>query len=188
MPKNYTTLPANQLRRIDRGISEEAWIVDLLERAPVATLATVYEGQPFINTNLFVYDEAEHLVYMHTARSGRTRNNVNEAERVCLSVFEMGRLLPDKIALEFSVEYAGVNIFGRATVIEGDEALHGLQLLCDKYFPHLQPGRDYRPANLLELKRTAVYRIAIDSWSGKQKVAERDFPGAFLYGSQNDAT
>ena len=73
----------------------------------VATLATVYEGQPFINTNLFVYEEDKHVIYMHTARTGRTRNNVNEEERVCLSVFEMGRLLPDKIALEFSVEYAG---------------------------------------------------------------------------------
>ena len=101
---------------------EDAWIIDLLQRAPVATLATVYEGQPFINTNLFVYEEDQHVVYMHTARSGRTRNNVNEAERVCLSVFEMGRLLPNEIALEFSVEYKGVNIFGRATVIEGEEA------------------------------------------------------------------
>jgi nitroimidazol reductase NimA-like FMN-containing flavoprotein (pyridoxamine 5'-phosphate oxidase superfamily) len=184
MPKDYTTLPANQLRRIDRGVDDEAWIVEMLDRAPVATLATVYDGQPFINTNLFVYDETAHVVYMHTARTGRTRNNVNGEERVCLSVFEMGRLLPDKIALEFSVEYSGVNIFGRAAVIDGDEALHGLQLLCDKYFPHLKPGEDYRPANLLELKRTAVYRIAIDSWSGKRKVAEPDFPGAFFYGQQ----
>jgi nitroimidazol reductase NimA-like FMN-containing flavoprotein (pyridoxamine 5'-phosphate oxidase superfamily) len=121
---------------------------------------------------------------MHTARTGRTRNNVNGEERVCLSVFEMGRLLPDKIALEFSVEYAGVNLFGRAAVIDGDEALRGLQLLCDKYFPHLQPGRDYRPANLLELKRTSVYRIDIDSWSGKKKEVADDFPGAFFYRQQ----
>jgi nitroimidazol reductase NimA-like FMN-containing flavoprotein (pyridoxamine 5'-phosphate oxidase superfamily) len=185
MPKNYTTLPANQLRRIDRGVAEEAWIVDFLQRAPVATLATVFEGQPFINTNLFVYDEAAHVVYLHTARTGRTRNNVNGEERVCLSVFEMGRLLPDKIALEFSVEYSGVNIFGRATVIDGEESERALQLLCDKYFPHLQPGRDYRPANLLELKRTSVYRIDIESWSGKKKEVADDFPGAFWYGQQN---
>ena len=44
MPKDYSTLPANQLRRIDRGVSEDAWIVDMLHRAPIATLATVYEG------------------------------------------------------------------------------------------------------------------------------------------------
>jgi len=27
-----------------------------------------------------------------------------------------------------------------------------------------------------------VYRIDIDEWSGKQKVAPSDHPGAFLYG------
>jgi uncharacterized protein len=188
MPKDYSALPANRLRRIDRGVSEDAWIIDLLRRAPVATLATVYEDQPFINTNLFVYEEDMHVIYMHTARSGRTRNNVNQEERVCLSVFEMGRLLPNEIALEFSVEYAGVNLFGRASVIDGEESRHALQLLCNKYFPHLQPDRDYRPANLLELKRTSVYRIAIDSWSGKKKEVADDFPGAFFYGAHNDAT
>ena len=185
MPKDYSTLPANQLRRVDRGIADDAWIADLLKRAPVATMATVYEGQPFINTNLFVYDEAEHVIYMHTARTGRTRNNVNEEERVCLSVFEMGRLLPHEIAVEFSVEYAGVNVFGRATIVQGDDAEHGLQMLLDKYFPHLQPERDYRPIDRAELKRTSVYKILIDSWSGKQKAVADDFPGAFSYGTQN---
>jgi len=29
--------------------------------------------------------------------------------------------------------------------------------------------------------RTAVYRIAIDSWSGKKKEAAPDFPGAYDY-------
>ena len=181
MPKDYSTLPANQLRRIDRAVHEDAWIIDMLRRAPVATLATVYEGQPFINTNLFVYDQAAHVIYMHTARTGRTRNNVNIEERVCLSVFEMGRLLPHELALEFSVEYAGVNVFGRATVIEGEDAEHGLQMLLDKYFPHLKPGRDYRPIAPEELARTSVYRIEIESWSGKRKAVEGDLPGAFLY-------
>ncbi len=186
MPKDYTTIPANQLRRTDRGISEEAWIIDLLRRAPVAVMATVYEGQPFLNSNLFVYDAAEHVIFMHTARTGRTRNNVSEEERVCLTVFEMGRLLPHHLAMEFSVEYSGVNIFGRAAIVTGDEAERGLQLLLDKYFPHLKPGRDYQPIIPAELKRTSVYRIAIDSWSGKQKAAAEDFPGAFVYGEQDE--
>ncbi len=188
MPKNYHTMPPTQLRRIDRAVSDEAWIIDLLHRAPVAVLATVFDGQPFLNSNLFVYDDAAHVIYMHTARTGRTRNNVSEEERVCLSVFEMGRLLPDKIALEFSVEYKGVNIFGRAAIIDGEESERALQQLCDKYFTHLKPGIDYRPANRLELKRTAVYRITIDTWSGKQKQVADDFPGAFYYREKDHVT
>jgi nitroimidazol reductase NimA-like FMN-containing flavoprotein (pyridoxamine 5'-phosphate oxidase superfamily) len=72
--------------------------------------------------------------------------------------------------------------FGTAVyVTDPVEAEHGLQLLLDKYAPHLQPERDYRPIMPEELKRTAVYRINIESWSGKQKKASDDFPGAYFY-------
>ncbi len=181
MPKTYLALPPNQVRRSDRAM-EDAWIVELLHRAGHGALATVHEGQPFINTNLFVYDEAGHVIYMHTGRYGRTRSNVETYERVCFSVSEIGRLLPADEALEFSVEYAGVTVFGTSRIIEGEEAERGLQLLLDKYAPHLKPGRDYRPTTPEELKRTSVYRIDIESWSGKRKQAESDFPGAFFYG------
>jgi nitroimidazol reductase NimA-like FMN-containing flavoprotein (pyridoxamine 5'-phosphate oxidase superfamily) len=184
MPKDYAALPAHQVRRSDRAVEDEGWIRDFLHRAAVGTLATVHEGQPFINTNLFVYDEAAHSIYMHTAQVGRTRSNVEADERVCFGVSEMGRLLPADEALEFSVEYAGVVVFGRACIVEDDgEARHALQLLLDKYAPHLKPIRDYRPIVDEELARTAVYRIQIDHWSGKRKQAAPDFPGAFTYGS-----
>jgi len=154
----------------------------MLHRAAVGTLATVSDGQPFINSNLFVYDEGEGVIYMHTARVGRTRANIDGDERVCFSCFEMGRLLPAKEALEFSVEYAGVTVFGRGEVVaDKAEAKAALQLLLDKYAPHLHPGGDYRPTTDQELARTAVYRITIDSWSGKRKEVAEDFPGAFRY-------
>jgi nitroimidazol reductase NimA-like FMN-containing flavoprotein (pyridoxamine 5'-phosphate oxidase superfamily) len=148
----------------------------------VGTLATVHEGQPFLNTNLFVYDEAAHAIYLHTARLGRTRTNVEAGGPICFTVSEMGRLLPAKEALEFSVEYSGVMVFGTAALVNDPvEAKRGLQLLLDKYAPHLKPGQDYRPTTPDELKRTAVYRIHIEAWSGKQKKAPDDFPGAFFY-------
>ncbi|RME98332.1 MAG: hypothetical protein D6768_17570, partial [Chloroflexi bacterium] len=85
-------------------------------------------------------------------------------------------------ALEFSVEYSGVVVFGTAAVVNDQtEARHGLQLLLDKYFPHLRPGEHYRPIIQEELKRTSVLKISIENWSGKQKKAAADFPGAFFY-------
>jgi nitroimidazol reductase NimA-like FMN-containing flavoprotein (pyridoxamine 5'-phosphate oxidase superfamily) len=182
MPKDYSALPYHEVRRADRAIDDEAWIRALLHRAGTGTLATVYDGQPFLNTNLYVYDEAAHVIYMHTAWVGRTRSNVEGDERVCFSVSEMGRLLPADEALEFSVEYAGVVVFGRASIVEDrEQARDALQLLLDKYAPHLRPGEHYRPIADDELKRTAVYRIQIDSWSGKRKQAAEDFPGAYFY-------
>lgn len=160
----------DEVRRADRAVDDEAWIVAMLQRAQTGVLATVFESQPFVNTNLFVYDRAAHAIYLHTAHKGRTRTNIQHEPRVCFSVSEMGRLLPAKVALEFSVEYRSVVVFGRASIVEDEaEATTALQQLLDKYFSHLQPRIDYRPPVPEELKRTTVLRVDIDSWSGKKK-------------------
>ena len=183
MPFDPTAMPPSHVRRADRAVEDPAWIEAFLHRAPVGILATASDGQPFVNSNLFVYDQESHAIYLHTARTGRTHNNVAADERVCFHVYEMGRLLPADTALEFSVEYGGVTVFGRARIVEDPgEARYGLQLLLDKYFAHLQPGRDYRAIPDDELARTSVYRINIDEWSGKRKAVAEDFPGAFWFG------
>ncbi len=175
--------PIYAVRRADRAVEDEAWIKAFLHRTAFGTLATVEDDQPFINTNLFVYDEPAHAIYIHTARLGRTRSNVEGGSKVCFSISEMGRLLPADEALEFSVEYAGVTVFGQGSIVTDEqEATHILQMLLDKYAPHLRPGRDYRPSVPEEIKRTAVFRIAISAWSGKRKAVAHDFPGAYLYG------
>lgn len=180
--KDYTKLPKTEIRRSDRAITDEAWIRGQLHRAAVGVLATVQDDQPFLNSNLFAYDEAAHAIYLHTARVGRTPANLAGEAKICFTVFEMGRLLPAAEALEFSVEYSGVMVFGTAVTIEDPvEAQHGLQLLLDKYAPHLRPGVHYRGITPEELKRTAVYRINIHEWSGKKKEVDADFPGAFYY-------
>jgi GNAT superfamily N-acetyltransferase len=93
----------------------------------------------------------------------------------------MGRLLPAKTALEFSVEYSSVVVFGQASLISDESsAIAALQALLDKYAKHLQPGIDYRPPVTEELKRTSVFRLKIATWSGKMKKVDR-FPGAFFY-------
>jgi uncharacterized protein len=183
MTTELTNQPFSHVRRSDRAVEDDSWIAAFLQRAAVGVLATASDGQPFINSNLFVYDRAAHSIYLHTARSGRTRANVEANPQVCFHVYEMGRLLPANSALEFSVEYGGVTVFGRCQVIDdSSEAQHGLQLLLDKYFAHLHPGQDYRPISDDELARTSVYRITIDTWSGKRKAVGEEFPGAFWYG------
>ncbi len=175
----------SDVRRADRAVEDDAWIAEMLRTAPFAALATVSDGQPFINNNLFAFHEAARAIYMHTAALGRTRSNVEADERCCFSVSQMGRLLPHETALGMSVEYASVVVFGRASVIEDEgERERALLLLLDKYFAHLRPGVDYRAITPQELAITTVYRIDIDEWSGKRKQVELEFPGAFPFGEQ----
>jgi len=172
--------PRARVRRRDRE-KDDGWIRALLTAAPHGFLALVGpDGSAHLNSNIFVFDEGRHCIYLHTHRTGRTRESVEREERVTFGVALMGRMLPAPEALSFSVEYAGATVFGRGRVVDTeDEARRGLQLLLDKYAPHLRPGRDYRPITDEELRRTAVFRIDIDAWSGKQKEVEEDFPGAY---------
>jgi len=187
MPKDYAVLPFNQIRRKDRAVDDAAWIKDFLHRAPDGAIATAFEGQPFITTRNYAYDEAGRAIYLHGAKTGRFSANVKANPRVCFSVSQMGRLLPADTALEFSVEFSGVVVFGQIALVEDEkEAAHALRLILRKYFPHLRYGQDYSPVRPQELKRTAVYRIGIETWSGKRKQVEDDFSGAFFYGEKGE--
>ena len=175
------------ITRAQQAVTDPAWIKDFLRRSPQGTLATAVIGpqgepQPFISTLLFAYEEQRHAIYLHTARRGRVWENIHANPRVCFSTASMGRLLPSHEALHFNVEYEGVIVFGRIALVEEPlEAEYGLQLLLDKYFPHLRPGRDYRPITEAERNATAVYRLDITEWSGKKEEAPAGFPGAFFF-------
>ena len=163
--------PRSRIRRTDRAIVDEDQIAELLHKAQVGFIATSQDDQPYLNSNLFWFDEAEKCIYFHTANTGRTRSNIEGNPKVCFGIAEMGDLIPADIALEFSVEYAGVIAFGRARVVDDDvEAEYGLYGLLKKYFPELQPGDDYRTITADELARTSVFAIDIETWSGKQKM------------------
>ncbi len=173
--------PLNKIRRSDRG-KDDAWIRSFLTQGEVGTMATSIDNQPFLVTRNYAYDAERHAIYLHGAFKGRTIENVQVNPKVCFSVSKMGRLVPDKKAQEFGVEYSGIIVFGTTSIVDNDdEATHGLQLLMDKYFPHLELGTDYEPVSEFALKVTAIYRIDIESWSGKERKVQDDFPGAFYY-------
>lgn len=53
----------NEIRRKDRE-KDDAWVGAYLQRAAFGFLATVRDGQPFLNSNLFVYDADRHAIYL----------------------------------------------------------------------------------------------------------------------------
>jgi nitroimidazol reductase NimA-like FMN-containing flavoprotein (pyridoxamine 5'-phosphate oxidase superfamily) len=78
------------------------------------------------------------------------------------------------MALEFSVQYESVVAFGSVRVLtDAAEQRHALSGLIAKYFPAMRAGHEYRPITDQELKRTSVYALSIESWSGKRNWAEK---------------
>ena len=60
----------HRMRRADRA-RDEAWISDLVARAPFCHIATVAGDQPFITPMSFAYDPDRQALYFHTAGAGR---------------------------------------------------------------------------------------------------------------------
>jgi nitroimidazol reductase NimA-like FMN-containing flavoprotein (pyridoxamine 5'-phosphate oxidase superfamily) len=83
-------------------------------------------------------------------------------------------LLPSNVALEFSLQYRSVVVFGSARIIiDPDEAKKLLYGLLSKYFPDMTAGKEYREITEKELRATSVYAIKIEEWSGKENWDER---------------
>jgi uncharacterized protein len=170
MPKDYSpniTL-ANEQRRKENAMSDE-WVKAFLRRAAIGHVATRWDDQPFITPTTFWYDETQHTIIFHSNIVGRIRANSERHDQVCFEASEYGEFLPSNVALEFTAQYQSAIVFGKIRVIEDDEekrrALYGL---IEKYYPTMTAGQEYRPITDQELKRTSVYVIAIESWSGKR--------------------
>ncbi len=159
-----------KMRRHDREIIDKDWIIALLNSAEYGVLATCKDGQPFTVARNFAYDPKKHAIYFHGARKGRTFENVGAGTLANLNVSEMGEWIVAERAMNFGVKYKGVVVFGKLSIVDdADEAKRGLQLLMDKHFPELRPDVDYESVTDNNLKVTAVLRLDIDSWSGKEK-------------------
>ena len=171
MPRDYSLnrqKPTAHQRRQEYKRNDE-WIRGLLRRGQIIHIASLWDDQPFVTPSTFFHDEAGNRLIFHSNITGRIRANIERHPRVCAEVSETGRALPSNIALEFSFQYRSVMIFGTAGIIEdAEEKREALHKLIAKYFDKMEPGRDYRPATDKELKRTSVYQINIESWSGKE--------------------
>jgi hypothetical protein len=163
-----STTPINRMRRKELAC-DDAWIASFLQQARLGYIATRWDEQPFITPTNFWYDPPTHAIYFHSNIIGRLRANVERHPQAAFSASRQGRFLPANTALEFSVQYESVVAFGQVGLLQtSDEKSRALYGLIEKYYPQMKPGQHYRPIQEHELRRTAVYAMSIESWSGKR--------------------
>jgi len=174
MPRNYTNQAPTAYQRLSEYKRDDDWIRAFLRTAKVGHIASSRDGQPFLNPSTFWFDEENHQIIFHSNVTGRVRSNLASNPKVCFEASELGRMLPSNIALEFSLQYRSVIVFGRVRLItdpvEGRKVLYGL---IQKHFPKMQAGKEDREITDKELKRTSVYAIQIEEWSGKENWKDR---------------
>ena len=91
MPADYdlATRPANAQRR-PQHVMDDAATRQLIQRAHIGHIATVWDDQPFINPTTFWYDAARHAIVFHSNIVGRVRANAGRQPRVCFETSEFG--------------------------------------------------------------------------------------------------
>ena len=168
--------PAGKVRRRDRRFDEPEWMDRLLQMGSIAHLAFVWQGRPMIHAQNYWLDGG--VIYWHGAQAGLLREAVSAGPLdAALSVGEHGRLLIADTADEFSTEYASVVVHGTVRIVEDDaERQRVLAAIVAKYPPQLLEGRDYQAADAASVKRTTVYRMEIESRTGKHNIKPASWP------------
>jgi nitroimidazol reductase NimA-like FMN-containing flavoprotein (pyridoxamine 5'-phosphate oxidase superfamily) len=174
MPREYIGQEPTAFQRRPHLTKDDTWIRQFINTAKVGHVATSVDGQPFINTSTFWYDEVGHQIVFHSNVAGRIRSNIEYNPKVSFEASVLGQMLPSNVAIEFSLQYRSVVAFGMAKLVtEPEETRRLLYGLIGKYFPEMKVGQEYREITDKELRATSVYAIKIEEWSGKENWAER---------------
>jgi uncharacterized protein len=174
MPRDYANQSPTAFQRLPEYKRDDEWIRNFLREARVGHIASARDGQPFINPSTFWFNEQHHQIIFHSNVSGRVRSNIETNPKVCFEASELGKMLPSNVALEFSLQFRSVVVFGTARlIVDPDEARRVLYGLIKKYFPLMTAGREFREITDRELRSTSVYAIQIEEWSGKENWKDR---------------
>jgi nitroimidazol reductase NimA-like FMN-containing flavoprotein (pyridoxamine 5'-phosphate oxidase superfamily) len=174
MPRDYSNQSPTAFQRLPEYARDEDWIRPFLRQARVGHIASARDRQPFLNPSTFWFDEENHQIVFHSNLAGRIRSNIEVNPKVCFEASELGKMLPSNVALEFSLQFRSVIVFGSARLVSNpEEARRVLYGLIHKYFPAMTAGKEFRPITDKELARTSVYAIEIEEWSGKENWKDR---------------
>lgn len=167
------------LGRRPQNRRDDDFIRELLVRGRIGRVATLWQGEdgqafPFITPLAYVYRPEQHDIVYHTNITGRLRANTEQGQPATFEVSEIGSLLPSNSPFELSVQYRSVIVFGKAVLITDLEEMRAaLTELSERCFPGLRVGQEMRPISDEDLKRTSVYALQIQRWSGKENWKEQ---------------
>jgi nitroimidazol reductase NimA-like FMN-containing flavoprotein (pyridoxamine 5'-phosphate oxidase superfamily) len=134
-----------------------------MDKASFGIMATVdCDGIPYAVPLNFVRDGD--ILYFHGALEGHKIDNLKERPNVCIT-FVGDVSFPEK---HFTTIFESAIIFGKAEEVTDDtEKTHGLTLICERFIPKNMNAFNYEIDK--QLKATAVWKIKIETISGKQR-------------------
>lgn len=153
------------VRRTDRELTEPDAVASVLRRGRFVSVAVVHDGEPYVFTLSYGFDEAKNALYSHVAREGRKLDAIAADPRVCATVIVDGGY--EQGACKH--HYESVVITGRMQMVsDAEEIRHGMRVLIQ----HLEDDAEAAwERNGLDgdkvFERLGVLRLDIEEITGK---------------------
>ena len=155
--------PATIRRLPEKSVEDRSVIDAILDEGFVCHVAYLIDGRPVVIPTLYVRDGDSCLLH------GSTASGIAAAARrgspLSIAVTLVDGLVVARSGFESSVNYRSVVIHGYGTVLAEDAHTRALDLMVEG----LIPGRlaDIRPPTDIELRKTAVVSVPLDTVSAK---------------------
>ena len=160
-------------REPHRGRYDRETIDAILDEALICHLGFEVDRQPFVIPTL--HARVGDRLYVHGSAASRMLRHADSGARVCATATLFDGLVLARSVFNHSVNYRSVAVFGKATLVEGDEKRAALRALTEQ----LAPGRwdEARQPTEQELKATWILWLPLDEASAKVRTgAEEDEP------------
>lgn len=150
------------MRRKDRE-KDRDFAFMVVDKCEYAVLSMIdIEGKPYA-VPISIARQGE-FIYFHCAKEGKKLDAIQTHKDVCISC--VGNTCREKD--EFTAKYESAILYGTAEeVILEEEKITALRLLCERHTPTNM--KNFDKAIEQSLSRTAVWRIQINSITGKCK-------------------
>ncbi len=151
--------------RADRELTDPAALAGILRRGKYATVAMVHDGEPYLVTLSYGWDEAADALFFHMARAGRKLDALAADARVCATVVVDGGYVEGKC----KHRYESVVMTGTMRVLtDPEEARAGMRALIGALEGDSDPlWSRYKLDGQKHWERMFIARLDIESITGK---------------------
>ena len=153
----------------ERSVPEEA--AEILSSGMVAHVGFIEDGLPYVIPLTYHYDsDNPDRMYLHGSIRSRAMEVLASGAPVCVTVTMSDGLVYSRKAMNHSMNYRSVVLFGTAReVTDHDEKFALFDQMVQRYFPDRLLERDYNPPPASDLGVTSLVEVQIEEWSAKAR-------------------
>ena len=153
----------------ERAVPEEA--TEILSNGIVAHLGFIQDDVPFVIPFTYHYDpDSPDSIYLHGSIRSRALKHLATGAPVCVTVTLTDGLVYSRKAMNHSVNYRSVTLFGHAREVTDEaEKFDLFDQMVQRYFPGRTVGEDYYAPPSPDLGVTALVEVNIEEWNAKAR-------------------